>query len=222
MVGDKVPKVGNMTRKTEPMLLHKQDDVVVRSRRLACQNSKFNVYFEHVRDARGYEVPDYLVVAPRHHGAGLVTGVAILPFVGEKVGVVRIWRPATEGYSWEIPHGFIEATEESPVSAVRELKEETGLVAGSIQSLGHVAPDAGVLAARIHLYLARSCKVSDSRAGELGLDEFRLVEQGEFEKMVRSAEIQDAITLAAWCRWRLMEDDKGSFAVPQSVGCGRS
>lgn len=183
--------------------------VVIRSRRLVCQNSKFDVYFEHVCDGRGHEVPDYLVVVPKQQGVELVTGVAVLPLVGDTIGMVRVWRPAIGSYSWEIPHGFIEVAEENAVSAARELKEETGLVAGSIQSLGYVTPDAGVLAARIHLYLARDCKVSDRRAGELGLDELRLVEQGEFERMVRSAEVQDSITLAAWCRFCLMQDGDG-------------
>lgn len=202
--------------------MHKKDRAVVRSRRLVCQNGKFNVYFEHVCDARGHEVPDYLVVAPKQQSVGLVTGVAILPFVGDKIGIVHVWRPAIGDYSWEIPHGFIETPEENTASAVRELKEETGLVAGSMQSLGHVTPDAGVLAARVNLYLARDCKISERRTGELGLDEFRLIERGEFEAMVRVAEIQDAITLAAWCRLRLMQDEKGSLAIPQSVGCGES
>ena len=77
--------------------------IEVVDRRLACENSKFFIYFDHVRDSAGNEVTDYLVVAPKHSGINQVTGVAILPIVDQKVGLIRIYRPALRDYSSYFP-----------------------------------------------------------------------------------------------------------------------
>jgi len=83
-----------------------------------------------------------------------VTGVAILPIIQDRyVGMVRIYRPAIRAYSWEIPHGFVEAEErDHQASAIRELMEETGLKVSNVESLGYITPDAGVIAGRVHLF----------------------------------------------------------------------
>lgn len=114
-------------------------------RRPTCKNSKFSVYSQHVIDSACFEVKDYLIVQPKQQLEGLFTGVAILPLLNSKVGLIKIFRPATNDFSWEIPHGFIEGVEQVETSAMRELKEETGLVASDIISLGYITPDSGVL-----------------------------------------------------------------------------
>lgn len=203
-----------VSRRDTPTVVHANAPVSALTRRLVCANSKFNVYFDHIVDPRGHEVKDYLIVAPKQQGPDLLTGVAILPLVGDKVGLLCIWRPAIGGYSWEIPHGFVEAAEDNADAAARELVEETGLVAGTIRSLGHITPDAGVLAARVHLYLASDCRPGEGKTGELGLSGFKLFALSELEAMIRTSEIQDALTLAAWCRLRLEgEDWAGSFTA---------
>lgn len=179
--------------------------VQVKSRRLVCENQKFNVYFDHVVDPAGFEVPTYLVVAPKQKNADLVTGVAVLPVQDDMVGLVRIYRPAIGAYSWEIPHGFAEPGESDQVSAIRELMEETGLIVKSVESLGLITPDAGVLAGRVHLYLANGGVKGLGREGEIGLREFRWFSRNEFETMVVNSEIQDSFTLSAWCKFLLSQ-----------------
>lgn len=181
--------------------------VEVVDRRLACENTKFFVYFDHVIDKAGSEVQDYLVVSPKNTGKNLVAGVAILPIVDGQVGLIRIYRPAIRAYSWEIPHGFVDEGESDNSSALRELLEETGLVGdpGSFSSLGYITPDAGVLAARVHLFLAEACYATQQVQPELGLREFRFFPIDEFEKMINRSEIQDTFTLAAWCKYQLLQ-----------------
>ena len=149
--------------------------IEVVDRRLACENAKFFVYFDHVIDKAGHEVRDYLVVAPKNVGANLVTGVAILPIVDGQAGLIRIYRPAVRAYSWEIPHGFVDLAESDISSALRELLEETGLTVESrfFSSLGYITPDSGVLAARVHLFLAEACYETHQIQRELGHREFR-------------------------------------------------
>ena len=182
--------------------------IEVISRRLACENTKFFIYFDHVIDQAGDEVKNYLVVAPKVTGENLVTGVAILPIVDGQIGLIRIYRPAIRDYSWEIPHGFVDAGENDNASALRELLEETGLTvtSQSFSSLGYITPDSGVLAARVHLFLAVTGQASQAIQRELGLREFRFFPVVEFERMIKCSEIQDTFTLAAWCKYQLLKN----------------
>ncbi len=182
--------------------------IEVVARRLACENIKFFVYFDHVIDQAGEEVKNYLVVSPKNTGRNLVTGVAILPIFDGQVGLIRIYRPAIRAYSWEIPHGFVDEGENDNLSALRELLEETGLTVESkrFSSLGYITPDAGVLAARVHLFLAEACCTTQQIQHELGLREFRFFKILEFEAMIGRSEIQDTFTLAAWCKYQLLQN----------------
>jgi ADP-ribose pyrophosphatase len=184
--------------------------IEVRGRRLACENAKFAVYFDHLVDKTGSEVLDYLVVSPKHADVNLVTGVAILPVFDRQIGLIRIYRPAIRDYSWEIPHGFIDEGEKAKSSALRELLEETGLAveAGGFSSLGYITPDSGVLAARVHVFLAEACYASGKIQPELGLRHFRFFPFMDFERMIERSEVQDTFTLAAWCKYQLLQNAK--------------
>jgi 8-oxo-dGTP pyrophosphatase MutT (NUDIX family) len=186
--------------------------IEVVDRRLACENTKFFVYFDHVIDKAGHEVRDYLVVAPKNVGTNLVTGVAILPIVDGQAGLIRIYRPAVRAYSWEIPHGFVDLAESDISSGLRELLEETGLTVESrfFSSLGYITPDSGVLAARVHLFLAEACHTTQQIQPELGFREFRCFPILELEEMIKRSEIQDTFTLAAWCKYRLLQNTRRS------------
>lgn len=185
------------------------DDLLIEvvGRRLVCENTKFFVYFDHVIDKAGDEVKNYLVVAPKNAGKNLVTGVAILPIVDRQVGLIRIYRPAIRDYSWEIPHGFVDEGETDDSSALRELLEETGLTveSESFSSMGYITPDTGVLAARVHLFLAETGHATQQIQRELGLREFCFFPFAEFEEMIKRSEIQDTFTLAAWCKYQLLQ-----------------
>lgn len=189
-----------------------EDDMPITraNRRLMCENSKFSVYFDHVIDQAGFEIRDYLVVAPRNTGKNFVTGVAVLPVVDGNVGLVRIFRPALQAYCWEIPHGFVDEGETNKASATRELLEETGLVAdpARIASLGFIAPDSGIIAARVELFAAEGGKVEKRGGGELGVREFRFFPFEVFERMIMDSGVQDTFTLAAWCRYQLLRRHK--------------
>lgn len=189
--------------------------IEVIGRRLACENTKFFVYFDHVVDKAGSEVLDYLVVAPKNAEENLVTGVAILPVLDKQIGLIRIYRPAIRDYSWEIPHGFIDEGERDKSSALRELLEETGLAVETsrFSSLGYITPDAGVLAARVHVFLAEACYASGQIQPELGLRDFRFFSFVEFEGMIERSEVQDTFTLAAWCKYQLLQRAKRTSEI---------
>lgn len=180
------------------------------ARRLACENTRFFIYFDHVIAQTGGEVQDYLVVSPKISKSNLVTGVAILPIANRQVGLIRIYRPTIRAYSWEIPQGFIDEGEDDNSSAQRELKEETGLTVESkyLSSLGYITPDTGVLAARVHLFLAEDCIKTHQIEPELGLREFRYFSFLQLEEMIERSELQDSSTLAAWCKYQLLQNSR--------------
>ena len=173
-------------------------------RRLACENSRFSVYFDDLsRDGEPY-AQDYLVIAPKQASADLITGVAILPVFEGKIGLLKIYRHAVQSDCWEIPRGFIEESENAPVSALRELEEETGLSCDpvEIKFLTFVTPDAGILAARVQVYVAlRCCRIRPFAPVELGHREFRLFDRADVLDLISKGEIQDPCTVIPYYRY---------------------
>lgn len=177
---------------------------ILRNRKLACQNSQFEVFLDHIEDSGGCVVTDYLVLAPIRKTANLITGVAILPVVDSKYALLRIYRHAIQDYSWEIPRGFVEANEKNIDSVSRELEEETGLKCekDDIRSLGYLTPDAGILSARIHLFVATKCQLKTPFiSNEMGHLELKLFDAYEMAYMAKESVIQDPSTLTAYFRY---------------------
>ena len=173
-------------------------------RKLGCENSRFSVYLDEVAFPGQDSARDYLVVAPKQKSHNGVTGVAVLPIADGRMGLIQICRHAIEGESWEIPRGFVEQGETSVASAVRELEEETGLSCSpfEIQSLGFITPDAGVLAARVQLFVAPSCFRREAyRPVELGHRQFSLFDLATVGEMIAQSVIQDPCTLIAYYKY---------------------
>ena len=176
----------------------------IHHRKLVGSNLRFDIYFDHVEDNLGNEVTEYLVVAPKNPSPNLVTGCAVLPVAKDRVGLIRIFRPAIRDYSWEIPHGFVDEGESNEASALRELMEETGLSVDKSQffSLGYITPDSGVIAARVQLFVAKNCIASQAISSELGLGGFQFFSFKEFESLIQESVIQDTFTIAAWYKFQ--------------------
>jgi ADP-ribose pyrophosphatase len=158
-------------------------------------------------------VQDYLVVAPKQVSGNLVTGVAILPVCEGRIGLLKIYRHAVQSDCWEIPRGFVEDGESDVASALRELEEETGLAceAREIKSLGYVTPDAGILAARVHVYAAPRCiRTKPYVPLEFGHQEFRLFDRADSGALITRSEIQDPCTVVAYYRYLTLSDTFGS------------
>ena len=180
--------------------------MVLRERRRLAENEVFRIYFDHVIDANGVEVRDYLVVAPKYQGDNLVTGVSVLPMVDDKIGLLHLHRHAIGAMTWEVPRGFTDEGESDLQSARRELQEETGLgvSTSNIHSLGFITPEASLLAARIHLFVAEGCARIDSfQSREFGHQNMQWLEFDEAIAMAEQGEIQDPSTLVALYRYGL-------------------
>jgi ADP-ribose pyrophosphatase len=73
-------------------------------------------------------------------------GVVVLPVLPDGKVVLNLnFRHATRSWELELPRGALRENETVEEGAVRELKEETGLGVASLQFLGNVMADSGIL-----------------------------------------------------------------------------
>lgn len=96
-----------------------------------------------VYDNPWIKVDEYKVISPTGSPGiyGLISfknlAIAVLPLADNgDTWLVGQYRFATDSYSWEIPMGGGPLSDTPEASALRELKEETGLNAQTLQSIG--------------------------------------------------------------------------------------
>ena len=86
-------------------------------------------------------------------------GVCVLALDGENQALlVRQFRYPYMQELRELPAGKLEYGEDPREAAVRELREETGAVAGKFQSLGELYPSPGYCGEIIRMYLAQDLR----------------------------------------------------------------
>ncbi|RYG58113.1 NUDIX hydrolase, partial [bacterium] len=135
----------------------------------------------------------YGVVSMRNRAVGVV------PLHDDgTITLVGQWRYTMEEYSWEIPEGGCPEGESPSECALRELREETGLIAASIEPLGgelHLSNS--VTDERGYLFVAQGLTQSEASPEETEELHVRRVPLGEVVEMVVGGEISDALTVMA-------------------------
>lgn len=126
----------------------------------------------------------------RHNG-----GVCVVAIEGDFVYMVEQFRIAVGRQTLELPAGKLEKTDTPEGGAIRELREETGLVAEELIALGTCLPSPGYTSEVLYLYLAR-----DFHPGEMDLDPGEFLHcfkmpVNEVINRIMSGEIQDAKTI---------------------------
>ncbi|WJY28639.1 MULTISPECIES: NUDIX hydrolase [Sporosarcina] len=131
----------------------------------------------------------------KHPGA-----VAVIALTDQgKIVLVEQFRKALERTIIEIPAGKIDPGEQPELTAARELEEETGYRAGSLEYLQSFATSPGFADEIIHLYVAQDLERVDNPA-EGDEDEFLNVLEctlKQAETMVEDGRIYDAKTAFA-------------------------
>lgn len=159
---------------------------------------------ESIYEGRIIRVEKHLVSLPngetatrevvKHNGA-----VAICAMTPEgKVLLVNQYRKPLEHMLLEIPAGKLEPGEDREDAAKRELEEETGYRAHSLQHIGDVYGTPGFSNELISIYFT-----DDIEKGEMNLDADEFVEPiqyslSEVEEAVKNRNVNDAKTLIAF------------------------
>lgn len=152
----------------------------------------FDVVHEEVRLPDGAETDyDYLDEPP---------AAVVLPFTpaGEVV-LIEEWRQAVGRVNRGLPAGTMEPREPDPTAAARrELTEETGYEAGSIEPLVTVEPANGIADSVHHHFRARDCTPTGEQ--DLDADERIRVDTAAFEDLladVLAGAVRDGRTVTA-------------------------
>ncbi|MFG2243708.1 NUDIX hydrolase [Spirillospora sp. NPDC048823] len=123
-------------------------------------------------------------------------GAAVLATCDGRAVLMRHFRHATREWHWEIPRGSPEPGETPEQTARRELEEEIGVPARSIEFLGDFYADTGVVGSKAGLFWADVAHPRDSHPEE-GIDRIELFSPQQLDLMLDRGEITDSFTMAA-------------------------
>jgi ADP-ribose pyrophosphatase len=129
----------------------------------------------------------------RHPGA-----VVIVPVLDDgRICLLRNYRVAVDRELLELPAGTLEPPEPPLETARRELIEETGYRAGTIEPLCDLVMSPGILDERMFVFVARQLEQGEP-AREVGEEMTNLlVTLPQVDQWLESNQIQDAKTVAA-------------------------
>lgn len=137
----------------------------------------------------------YGIVRFRRHAVG------VLPIHADgSVTMVGQWRVPLEAWSREIPEGGIEADEDPLAGALRELAEETGLVAGQVRPILNLHLSNSVTDERASVYVAWALTEGAAAPDHTEVLEVERVPFVSLLDDVAAGRITDAITVAAVLR----------------------
>lgn len=134
--------------------------------------------------------------------------VVVLPFTtAGSVVVIEEWRQAVGRVNRGLPAGGTEAEDDDLVAAAhRELTEETGYVAGSMESLVTAEPANGIANSVHHYFVARDCE--PAAAQELDFNETirpATVPYDDLLAAARRGDLRDGRTIIGLLQYELTD-----------------
>lgn len=127
----------------------------------------------------------------RHPGA-----VAIVALTGDgRICLVRQYRTALDRVTVEIPAGKLSPGEDPLDCAIRELTEETGMVAEKMAFLTTIATGVGFCDELIHIYMATGLTFAESNPDDDEFINVDLVPLNELIDAVLDGKVEDAKTV---------------------------
>jgi len=132
----------------------------------------------------------------------------IIPLDGDRLHLVEQFRYPLGQRRWEFPQGTAPDLAELAAMdlAVRELSEETGLLAGEMVDIGALDVAPGMSSQRGRVFLATGLQAGEARREHEEQDmRTAAFTRPEFEAMITRGEITDAQSIAAYALLLLRE-----------------
>jgi len=108
--------------------------------------------------------------------------------------LVNHYRFTTRTRDWELPAGRVDVGEKAQSAALRELREETGHTAGTLEALGHYHPSNGSSNQEFVLFVARDLERISAIQDTNEVDEARWFTRDEVRAMLTRNEILDGMS----------------------------
>lgn len=125
--------------------------------------------------------------------------VVIIPIVDNQYYLVDQFRYPTQKQSLEFPMGSIEKNEDLQIAAVRELREETGLISNKCVKIGYIYVGNGMLTNGFHVFVATECSKSKTKYDSSETDmQTKIMSLNQIKKYISSGVITDGPTIAAF------------------------
>ncbi len=152
-----------------------------------------SVACEQVRTTSGVVIDDFYQVE-------LATFALCVPQLpsGE---IVTFWeyKHGPRRFGLGFPAGFVEKDEAPDSACVRELREETGFVPGTIQALGSYVDNGNQRGSLGHYFLARDCQhVAEPVIDALEIAEIRLMQPAAIDRALANGQFSVIHHVAAW------------------------
>ncbi|HEY2847474.1 MAG TPA: NUDIX hydrolase [Pyrinomonadaceae bacterium] len=147
----------------------------------------FNVRIDEVRE----DDLTYKREIVEHRGSAVIVPL----FDDGTVGLVRQWRHPAGKYLLEIPAGSLEEGEDPRTGAIRELEEEVGCTADSVDLLSSFYVSPGFLSEKMHVYVATGLRETTQNLDEDERIDIVRLPLADTIEMCRTNEIEDAKTI---------------------------
>ncbi len=118
-----------------------------------------------------------------------------------KIVLIRQFRVAVGEWIWEVPAGTLEPDESPDECMAREVVEEIGWEAESLESLGNIFTSPGFSSQRMHLFVARLSKHVGTRHEDTERINVHELDWDEVRRMMERNEIRDGKSLVALYRY---------------------
>jgi len=157
----------------------------------ALDHEHYRVRRDTVRLPGGRVVDDYFVGALSDYSLVVaITGA-------REVVLVRQWKQGVRRVVLDLPGGVIDDGEDAATAAARELREETGFEAASLDLLGSFDVDASKAANQGHGFLALGAeKIHEPEPHEMESPDVVLIPLADIADLINRGEICGAVSVA--------------------------
>jgi 8-oxo-dGTP pyrophosphatase MutT (NUDIX family) len=164
----------------------------VLKRKTVYESSWINLYQDTVQLPDGTVIEDHHVLDYPRHAAGIVP-------IGHDGRVLLIdhYRFISKTRGWEIPAGRVNDGEQPEQAAARELIEETGFMAGSVQKLGRYYSSIGSSNQVFHLFMGRGLLPMGTAIDTNEVMDLRWFTPDEVRQFIFRNAILDGLSLTA-------------------------